>query len=86
MSVQLTRPNVDVNMTLVLDATNGTRENMTWNASVMLKTARRDCKRQTLQGSASSQMKNTHLESCLLNVILVLNRVIIYLDHSFLPY
>lgn len=42
--------------------------------------------RQSLQGAAFSQMINIPLELCLLNLILVLNRVITYLDHSFLPY
>lgn len=39
-----------------------------------------------LQEYVSLQMINIHLESCILTLIMVLNRVITYLGHNFLPY
>lgn len=90
----LTRPKMDVKRTLEASGLCNQYHEGTYDLQCKCTDPKRDEGLQSknklpdklLQENVSLQMLNIHLESCVLTLIMVLNRVITYLGRNFLPY
>ncbi len=94
MPDQITRPKMDVKRTLEASGLCNHYHKGTYDLQCKCTDPKRDKELQSkhklldelLQEYVSLQMLNIHLESCILTLIMVLNRVTTYLGRNFLPY